>query len=139
MIKLTQEWGHETVDLYGHLGRLLLKRPDELNARIAFWHEVWLVDNVKMFANITCDGCRLPISCAMRRFVCKTCKDGDVCGACFQQHEEGSQIVSTCIGHSFLEVASVFLPYSYANSTIGKAERQFWLQDLWMKYVDSVD
>jgi hypothetical protein len=61
---------------------------DEPNVQIAFQYEVWLLNDVKAVANIQCDGCSLPISYEMQRFVCKNCDDGDAYGTCFKKREK---------------------------------------------------
>lgn len=113
---------------------MLIKHSDELNAEIAFQQALGHENGVMVFKNIQCDGCDLPITCAMKRFVCKDCRDGDLCGECLTKHESGVRVVPTCSHHSFLEIASETSPKSEPDSLEEELSRTSWLQDLMKSY-----
>lgn len=60
-------WRTKSAHLFGGLGRMLLKRSDEPNAIIAFQQVISHENGIMDFMNIRCDGCGLPITCAMGR------------------------------------------------------------------------
>jgi hypothetical protein len=133
-IQLAYVWGNNSADLFGGLGRILIKSSDESNAKIAFQQEIEYENGMMVYKNIRCDGCGLSITCAMRRLVCRDCLDGDLCGECHKKHETGVTEVPTCSHHSFLEIASRTSPGSEQGSVTEETSRTSWLQNLMMKY-----
>ena len=77
IIQLLSTWGRKIVNLYGLLGRSLLRNSDDSNAKLAFQQELVLQDGSMIFANIVCDNCGCSVSCATSRYVCKCCLDSD--------------------------------------------------------------
>jgi hypothetical protein len=132
-IQLAYVWRNNSANLFGGLGRMLIKNSDESNAKIAFQQEIGYENGMMVYKNIRCDGCGLSITCAMRRLVCRDCPDGDLCGECLKKHETGVREVPTCSHHSFLEIASWTSPGSEQGS-LTETSRTSWLQNLMMKY-----
>jgi Tetratricopeptide repeat len=137
-IKLAYVWGNHSVGLFGRLGRMLIKHSDETNAKIAFQQGIGCENGKMVYKNIQCDGCSLPITCVMRRFVCRDCPDGDLCWECLVKHETGVREVPSCFHHSFLEIASQTSSGSEQGSVMEETSRTLWLQDLMMKYPEKV-
>jgi hypothetical protein len=134
LIELGQIWGNICPFIFGQLGTALLWNSDEPNAQIAFQQQINLRDGMPVYAGIVCDGCDLPLTCAMKRFVCKRCLDTDVCGQCFRRREAGIMEMPTCSDHSFLQIIPGILSASNKFSFFGKAARDLWLQTLKRKY-----
>lgn len=134
LVELARIWVSICPFIFGQLGRVLLWNSDELNAQIAFQQEIDLQDGVPVYADITCDGCSLPLTCAMKRFVCKHCLDTDLCSQCLKSREVGIKEIPTCSDHSFLQIIPGILSASNKFSFFGKASWDLWLQTLKRKY-----
>jgi tetratricopeptide (TPR) repeat protein len=134
LVELVRIRGNICSSVFGQLGRVLLWNSDELNAQIAFQQQIGLQDGMPVYADITCDGCSFPLTCAMKRFVCKRCLDTDLCGQCYRGREVGIKEMPTCPNHSFLQIIPGILSASNKFSFFGKAARDLWLQTLKRKY-----
>ena len=134
LVRLTNTWGSKSGAIFGWLGRALLWNSDELNAQIAFQQEVDFQHGVLVYPGIQCDGCNLPLTCSMKRFVCKRCRDVDICGQCFKRREADTKVVPTCSDHSFLEISLGMLAGSNTGHLFGKTPRELWMQSLMRKY-----
>jgi tetratricopeptide (TPR) repeat protein len=133
-IQLADFLRNNSADLFGGLGRMLIKYSDESNSKIAFQQEIGYENGMMVYKNIRCDGCDLSITCDMRRFVCKDCSDVDLCGECLVKHETGVREVPTCSHYSFLDIALQTSSGSEQGSVTEETSRTSWLQDLIMKY-----
>jgi hypothetical protein len=134
LVRLANTWGSKSLAIFGRLGRVLLWNSDELNAQIAFQQEVDFRDGVLVYPCIVCDGCDLPLTCSMKRFVCKRCHDVDICGQCFRRRETDIKLVPNCLDHSFLEISLGMLARSNTSHLFGKTPRELWMQSLMRKY-----
>ena len=134
LVELAQTLGSICPFIFGQLGRASLWNSDELNAQIAFQQQIGLQDGMPVYDGITCDGCSFPLTCAMKRFVCKRCLDTDLCGQCFRGREAGIKEMPTCSDYSFLQTIPGIMSASNKFSLFGKAARDLWLQTLKRKY-----
>lgn len=134
LVRLANSWGSKSLVIFGALGRALLWNSDELNAQIAFQQQVDFQDGVLVYPRIVCDGCDLPLTCSMKRFVCKRCHDIDICGQCFRRREADIKLVPTCSDHSFLKISLGMLAGSNTGHLFGKTPRELWMQSLMRKY-----
>jgi hypothetical protein len=129
VVQLAYTW-RSKLNIYGALGRAFLWSSDELSAQIAFQQEIELQGGVFVFAGIQCDGCHLPISCAMKRVVCKHYLEIDLCGQCFRSHETDDKAIPSCANHCFLKAAPDELSESVEVASFDEARRAPWLRDL---------
>jgi tetratricopeptide (TPR) repeat protein len=134
LVRLANTWGSKSLAIFGRLGRVLLWNSDELNAQIAFQQEVDFQNGVLVYPCIVCDGCDLPLTCSMKRFVCKRCHDVDICDQCFRRRETDIKLVPSCLDHSFLEISLGMLARSNTSHLFGKTPRELWMQSLMRKY-----
>jgi hypothetical protein len=134
LVELARIWGNICSSVFGQLGRVLLWNSDELNAQIAFQQQIGLQDGMPVYAGLSCDGCSLPLTCAMKRFVCKRCLDTDICAQCYRGREAGTKEIPACPNHSFLQIIPGIMSASNKFSFFGKAARHLWLQTLKRKY-----
>ena len=85
-------------NVFGWLGRLLLRRMDDPNAQIAFRFQI---AKDGFFTGLVCDGhsspCRLSI--ATRRWVCRSCRDIDLCQGCSSKQKNGTLDLVNCLDH----------------------------------------
>jgi tetratricopeptide (TPR) repeat protein len=135
LVGLANTWGSKSLAIFGALGRALLWNSDELNAQIAFQQQVDFQHGVLVYPRILCDGCNLPLTCSMKRFVCKRCYDVDLCGQCFRRRETDIKVVPTCSDHSFLKISLGMLAGSNTDHLFGKTPRELWMQSLMRKYL----
>jgi tetratricopeptide (TPR) repeat protein len=135
LVGLANTWGSKSLAIFGALGRALLWNSDELNAQIAFQQQVDFQHGVLVYPRILCDGCNLPLTCSMKRFVCKRCYDVDICGQCFGRRETDIKVVPTCSDHSFLKISLGMLAGSNTDHLFGKTPRELWMQSLMRKYL----
>ena len=135
LVGLANTWGSKSLAIFGALGRALLWNSDELNAQIAFQQQVDFQHGVLVYPRILCDGCNLPLTCSMKRFVCKRCYDVDICGQCFRRRETDINVVPTCSDHSFLKISLGMLAGSNTDHLFGKTPRELWMQSLMRKYL----
>jgi len=79
------------------LGRVLIWAGRDGDAIVALQRQL---------AASYCDDCGVDLTSATGRFVCRTCKDCDLCRACYGTYVEKGLILSesSCQGHRFLPV-----------------------------------
>jgi hypothetical protein len=133
LIELAYKWGSES-PIFGPLGRALIWVSDERNAQVAFQQQVDQRDGTWVYVNTRCDGCNHdPLTCSMKRFVCKHCQDIDVCGECFKSKKDIKEL-SGCLDHYFLEITIEALSRSDEDLLDLAAERDLSLQKLMKEY-----
>ena len=135
MIKFVCIWRRKCINLFGALGRLLLRNSDDSNAQVAFQHELIPHNGgTRVFANIGCDRCGSSITYKTRRSVCRRCPEIDLCQECLIEHQTGIRAISTCLDHSFLEIASEGLIDMQQSTTALETQTASWLRDLMIRY-----
>jgi hypothetical protein len=122
------------VDLFGSLGRMLIKHSDESNAKIALRQDIVCRNGIMVYKDVQCDGCDLSITCTMGRFVCRDCPDCDLCGECLIAHQTGMKEVPTCSHDSFLEITSQTPSGPEQGIVMDEAPQTSWFQDLMVRY-----
>jgi hypothetical protein len=85
-----------------------------------------------------CDGCERDLGTSTGRFVCKSCKDINLCSTCFKIYEvDGMKAgMKTCQDHHFLKLSKIGLK-GRANE-VGLSVEQ-WLQELLGNMKDIVE
>jgi tetratricopeptide (TPR) repeat protein len=135
--KIVRNWGNPILYLFGMLGRILLWNGDGRNAQIAFRQQIILQDGSSVYFDIGCDGCnRLPLTCAMKRFVCDQCEDIDLWGLCLRKLKSDATVWPTCQVHSFFEILPRVLSGSNSALSFGEPGRELWLDNLLRRYPD---
>jgi len=130
LLQLTYVWGSQLPSLYGYLGRVLLWTLDEGNAMTAFQQQNALHGETYIYVNTWCDGCDLPISYDMKRYVCKDCLDIDLCGQCFSSHGTGEKVIATCVNHRFSKTTPPDEISESGFTVLDETSRASWLRKL---------
>ena len=132
IFNLAYTWGSISPGMFGTLGRIFLWASDEPNAQIAFQQEIEVRKGVSVYANIECDGCHRPLTCATQRLVCKRCRDVDICDECYRKHQMGLEI-STCSNHVFWAISSDIASNS-SQEDAGESTKLLWLRTLMKRH-----
>jgi hypothetical protein len=94
--------------LFDILGRILLWAGKEDGAIIAFERQITKHDTEPNHGNARCDGCEKELNFTTKRFVCKACKDVDLCYICHEDYKIDGLLVTSarerCQAHLFLAV-----------------------------------
>jgi ZZ type zinc finger protein len=79
--------------------------------------------------NAYCDGCERDLNISTGRFICKSCKDLDLCSSCFKKYElDGlKDVLKSCQDHHFLELSEIGLENNPSQTQLLVEE---WLQKL---------
>lgn len=102
---------------------MLVRTSNDSDAQMAF--RCALVDqndSMRWAPRQSCDGCSCRVSPATGRAVCRRCYDVDLCRDCFINHRDGSEKLSTCVEHTFLEI--------YGTSLLQETRKATWLEQL---------
>jgi tetratricopeptide (TPR) repeat protein len=100
LTKLSEKYGKSKKTIFGDLGRALLHMGDYLNATAAFKNQHSLNEGER----IICDHCTNSLTSKTGRYVCETCRDADLCEACWNSWMDEEWDSMTCEGHIYFEV-----------------------------------
>jgi Zinc finger, ZZ type len=100
--RLKKEKGLTNESDWHTLGKCLLFLRDHENAAIAFEQMITFRNPLTHLA--LCDCCDPKGMIAGLRYVCSSCRDTDLCSACYQQYQIHRMVAKGCRDHVFLEV-----------------------------------
>ena len=136
LLELITEQRNLPPSVFGHLGRLLLRRTDDPNAQMAFCYQIAKDGSFMGNTQLWCNGCRCLLSIVTRRWICRSCRDVDLCRSCFSKEQNGTLGLVNCLDHQFYGVVvdRIALP---VTGSVDEDKRLSWLQALRDKYPNS--
>ncbi|KAF2175262.1 TPR-like protein [Zopfia rhizophila CBS 207.26] len=121
--------------LLGYLGRVLIWAGEGTNALIAFEQQIRTFNGMFYHGNTVCDDCACYLTIATKRFVCKACKDVDLCEKCYRDYQlDGhlvDKILDACSHHSFFAVPRAeWFTLAPRTVSLSGTSASVWLQEL---------